>query len=109
MTDQNAVLECKSVIRQFREGASTLEVLSGVDLRIGPALDTLDALIAGGEQFDFAFIDADKRQYGDYFDRCLQLVPASGLIAIDNALWSGRVADAEVAGAVVDDEAGAVG
>jgi predicted O-methyltransferase YrrM len=66
-----------------------------IDLRLGPALETLDALLAqGGEgQFDMAFIDADKGNYTRYFDRCLTLVRPGGLILFDNTLWDGRVAD----------------
>lgn len=66
-----------------------------VDLRIAPALDTLDQLIAEGqtETFDFAFIDADKANYWNYYERSLQLLRPGGLIAVDNVLWSGRVAD----------------
>jgi caffeoyl-CoA O-methyltransferase len=66
-----------------------------IDLRIAPALETLDELLATGqaETFDFAFIDADKRNYEGYYERSLQLIRPGGLIAIDNVLWSGRVAD----------------
>ncbi|TVR14359.1 MAG: SAM-dependent methyltransferase [Phormidium sp. GEM2.Bin31] len=69
-----------------------------IELKLGPALETLEALISQGEagSFDFAFIDADKRNYGNYYERCLQLVRSGGLIAIDNVLWSGRVADETV-------------
>ena len=68
-----------------------------IDLRLRPALETLDGLIASGEagRFDFAFIDADKSNYQDYFDRALVLVRPGGLIAVDNVLWSGRVLDAK--------------
>lgn len=68
-----------------------------IDLRIAPAMETLDELIQDGEHgtFDFAFIDADKRGYAGYFERALVLLRTGGLIAIDNTLWSGRVADAE--------------
>jgi predicted O-methyltransferase YrrM len=65
-----------------------------IDLRLGPALETLDKMIAGGEApFDFAFIDADKSNYDGYYERCLKLVHPGGLIALDNMLWSGTVAD----------------
>ncbi|HZT54595.1 MAG TPA: class I SAM-dependent methyltransferase [Burkholderiaceae bacterium] len=65
-----------------------------IDLRLAPALDTLDALLAQGRSgsFDFAFIDADKAGYDAYYERCLQLLRPGGLIAIDNVLWSGAVA-----------------
>jgi len=67
-----------------------------VDLRLAPATETLDALLADGEAgaYDFAFIDADKANYDAYYERCLELLRPGGLIAIDNVLWSGRVADA---------------
>jgi predicted O-methyltransferase YrrM len=66
-----------------------------IDLRIGPAAETLDSLIATGEtgQFDFAFIDADKENYDRYYEQCLVLVRKGGLIAIDNVLWAGAVVD----------------
>jgi predicted O-methyltransferase YrrM len=65
-----------------------------IDLHIAQAADTLDARLAGGEagQYDFAFIDADKTGYDDYFERCLALLRPGGLIAIDNVLWNGAVA-----------------
>ena len=66
-----------------------------IELRLGPALETLDGLIASGHQgrYDFAFIDADKTSYQGYLDRCWELVRHGGLIAIDNTLWKGRVID----------------
>jgi len=66
-----------------------------IDLRIGPALGTLDELLKAnqGGTFDFAFIDADKTNYQNYYERVLQLLRAGGLIAIDNTLWSGKVAN----------------
>jgi caffeoyl-CoA O-methyltransferase len=66
-----------------------------IDLRIAPALETLDGLIAQGRagEFDFAFIDADKGNYANYYERVLTLVRRGGLIAVDNVLWNGRVAD----------------
>ena len=68
-----------------------------IDLRIGPAIESLDAMIAAGEagSYDIAFIDADKNGYSDYYERCLELLRVGGLILIDNVLWAGRVADPE--------------
>ena len=65
-----------------------------IDLQLAPASATLDARIAAGEQgqYDFAFIDADKSGYDGYYERCLKLLRTGGLIAIDNTLWSGKVA-----------------
>src|SRR5262249_23589496 len=65
-----------------------------IDLRIGPALRTLDEMLAREKgSFDFAFIDADKPSYWSYYERCLELLRPGGLIAVDNVLWSGEVAD----------------
>jgi predicted O-methyltransferase YrrM len=73
-------------------------VADKIELHIAPAIETLDRLIATGEEetFDFAFIDADKSSYHDYYERSLQLVRQGGLILIDNVLWSGKVADEQV-------------
>ncbi len=67
-------------------------------LKLAPALDSLDELIAEGQSnsFDFVFIDADKSNYINYYEKSLQLLRQGGLIAIDNVLWYGRVADEEV-------------
>jgi predicted O-methyltransferase YrrM len=69
-----------------------------IDLRIGPAAATLDRLVdeKGEGFFDFAFIDADKAGYGGYYERCLRLIRTGGVIALDNMLWSGAVADPRV-------------
>lgn len=65
-----------------------------IDLRLGPALETLDALLAQERgTFDFAFIDADKINYARYYERALQLIRPGGLLMVDNTLWSGRLAD----------------
>lgn len=68
-----------------------------IDLRLAPALETLDKLIENGQsgKFDFAYIDADKSGYRDYVKRCMTLVRPGGLITLDNTLWSGSVANPE--------------
>ncbi|WP_247877348.1 class I SAM-dependent methyltransferase [Azospirillum brasilense] len=80
---------------QARAIWSEAKVADKIDLRIGPALDSLDNLLAGdgSDSFDFAFIDADKENYDAYYERCLRLVRRGGLIVVDNTLWRGRVAD----------------
>ncbi|MBO0857774.1 MAG: class I SAM-dependent methyltransferase [Chloracidobacterium sp.] len=70
-------------------------VADKITLRLGPAIETLDELLVGGQAgtFDFAFIDADKSNYDNYYERALKLVRRGGLIIFDNMLWSGKVAD----------------
>lgn len=70
-------------------------VAGRIELRLAPALETLEQLIAAGEggRFDFAYIDADKTNMQGYYEHCLTLVRSGGVIAIDNVLWSGRVID----------------
>ncbi|MEH2173095.1 class I SAM-dependent methyltransferase [Nostoc sp.] len=84
--------EFTAIARRYWQEAG---VADKIDLRLAPALETLDRLLATGqaETFDFAFIDADKENYDGYYERSLQLVRPGGLIAIDNVLWSGQVAD----------------
>ncbi len=83
-----------NIARRYWEAAG---VADKIDLQIAPALETLDRLLAEGAagSYDFAFIDADKSGYPDYYDRALQLLRPGGLMAIDNVLWSGRVADSQ--------------
>jgi len=87
--------EDTNIARRYWEKAG---VTDKIELRLAPALQTLDELIASGEinSFDFIFIDADKKNYPEYYERALQLVRSGGLIAIDNVLWSGKVADPEI-------------
>ncbi|NIR59707.1 MAG: SAM-dependent methyltransferase [Gammaproteobacteria bacterium] len=84
-----------AVARRYWEEAG---IAHKVDLRLGEATDTLAQLIdeEEGGAFDFAFIDADKENYDTYYERCLELLRPGGLVAIDNVLWGGRVADPEV-------------
>jgi predicted O-methyltransferase YrrM len=86
--------EFTSVARKYWHKAGVDE---RIDLRIAPAIETLDSLIAEGlsANFDFAYVDADKTGYRDYVERCLVLVRSGGLIALDNTLWGGSVADPE--------------
>lgn len=88
-------VEWTKIARRFWEEAG---VSDKIDLRLAPAGDTLQALIDNQEAgtFDFAFIDADKASYLDYYEKSLVLLRAGGLIAIDNVLWSGDVADPDI-------------
>jgi len=69
-----------------------------IKLHLAPALDTLDQLLVNGEagSFDFVFIDGDKKNYPNYYEKALQLLRTGGLVAIDNVLWSGKVADQDI-------------
>jgi len=82
--------EFTSVARRYWKEAG---VDHKIDLRLAPAVDSLNALVAEGQagKFDMAFIDADKVNLPTYFERCLELVRKNGLILIDNVLWSGRI------------------
>jgi predicted O-methyltransferase YrrM len=95
--------EWTAIGRRYWERAG---VADKIDLRLGPASDTLRGLLDDGlqEAFDFAFIDADKTNYDTYYELCLELVRPGGLIAVDNTLWHGKVIDP----AVTDDDTEAI-
>ena len=97
LPEDGKVLACDISDEYTRIGKPFWEqagVARKIELQLAPALATLDARLAAGEagDYDFAFIDADKSGYDAYYERCLRLVRAGGLIAIDNTLWSGAVA-----------------
>jgi predicted O-methyltransferase YrrM len=87
--------EWTSIARRYWAEAG---VAGKIDLRLAPATETLAGLVAAGEAgtYDFAFVDADKGNYATYYERALELLRPGGLIAVDNTLWSGRVADPSV-------------
>ena len=87
--------EWTAIGRRYWEEAG---VAHKINLRLAPALETLDALLTEGRAgtFDFAFIDADKEGYDAYFERVLELIRSGGLITLDNTLWEGKVVDATV-------------
>ena len=98
---QGRVLGCEisaeyaAIARQFWQKAGVSEK---IDVLLGPAVTSLEQLLANGEQesFDLAFIDANKSDYDQYYELSLQLVRPGGLILIDNVLWYGKVADETV-------------
>lgn len=97
--DSDGSIVCCDVSKEWtdiaREAWTEAGVADRIELRLAPAVETLDSFLADGQasSFDMAFIDADKGNYDNYYERALQLVRPGGLIAIDNVLWSGRVAD----------------
>jgi predicted O-methyltransferase YrrM len=93
--------EWTAIARRYWKEASVAE---RIELRLAPALKTLAALQAehGAGSFDFAFIDADKASYDAYYEACLTLLRPGGLVALDNMLWSGKVADPKIRDADTD-------
>lgn len=87
--------EWTDIARRYWQRAGVAERM---ELRLAPAQETLDALLAEGQasSFDLAFIDADKAGYQAYLERCLELVRPGGLIMIDNTLWSGKLVDERI-------------
>jgi caffeoyl-CoA O-methyltransferase len=99
LPDDGRILACDvsdEYTRVARKYWRRAGVAHKIELALAPAAQTLAARIAAGEAgtYDFAFIDADKAGYDGYFEQCLQLLRAGGLIAIDNVLWNGAVARA---------------
>jgi predicted O-methyltransferase YrrM len=98
----NGVLICCDVSSEWtdigRKYWQEAGVSEKIDLKIAPAVQTLDSLITNGEEntFDFAFIDADKVGYDSYYELCLKLLRPGGLVVLDNMLWDGAVADFNV-------------
>lgn len=99
---QNGLLICcdlstdwTNIARKYWQEAGVSEK---IDLKIAPAAQTLNSLIADGQAntFDFAFIDADKKGYDAYYELCMKLLRPGGLIVLDNMLWDGAVADPEI-------------
>jgi len=98
LPDDGLIVACDNdpeVTKVAIDYLSRAGVADKVDLRLGDAIDTLKQLLVeqGEGGFDFAFIDADKENYQQYFELCLMLLRTGGMIAIDNVLWGGRVAD----------------
>lgn len=98
LPDEGTLLACDvdehttSIARRYWARAG---ISSKVSLELGPASQTLDALIGRGEggTFDFAFVDADKSNYPVYYESCLVLLRSGGVLVFDNALWGGKVVD----------------
>lgn len=98
LPDDGTVVACdisdkwSGLAREYWELAG---VADKIDLRIAPAIQTMDALVDAGESgtFDFIFLDAEKTEYAAYYERALALLRPGGLVAIDNVLWNGSVAD----------------
>jgi predicted O-methyltransferase YrrM len=95
----DGIIDACDVSEEYTAKAKTYWAEAGIAqkirLHIAPATETLEGLVKQGHAgtYDFAFIDADKPSYPGYYELCLTLLRPGGLIAIDNALWSGRVAD----------------
>ncbi|MEM1310066.1 MAG: class I SAM-dependent methyltransferase [Cyanobacteria bacterium P01_H01_bin.153] len=100
LPDEGTIITCDvdeevtAIARRYWQKA---EMDAKIDLRLAPAVETLDQLLAAGQAdtFDFIFIDADKVNYDRYYEKSLQLLRVGGLVAIDNTLWFGRVIDSE--------------
>ena len=98
---EDGKLTCLDVSKEFTDLAREHWKKAGldhkIDLILGPAVETLDKLLAeeGEGSFDFAYIDADKPNYSAYYERIIKLLRKGGFVAIDNILWSGRILNEE--------------
>jgi caffeoyl-CoA O-methyltransferase len=98
LSADGALIACESnpeyaaIARRTWEAAG---VAARIELRLAPALDSLDGLLAQGQagSFDLVFIDADKANYVNYYERALALLRPGGIVATDNVLWDGSVID----------------
>lgn len=95
MPEDGEIIAC-DVSREFLDGGKifwTDECNKKIKIEIAPAIETLDRLIEEGQSgtFDFVFIDADKQNYGRYYERSLVLLRQGGIVAVDNTLWGGKV------------------
>eukprot|EP00299_Pterocystis_sp_00344_P010921 c5004_g1_i1.p1 GENE.c5004_g1_i1~~c5004_g1_i1.p1 ORF type:complete len:227 (-),score=41.56 c5004_g1_i1:34-714(-) len=99
---EDGLLVALDVSEEFTNKAKTYweeaKVAHKIDLRLGPAIESLTQMINNGESgtYDLAFLDADKANYDLYFELCLQLIRPGGVITIDNVLWSGKVLNPEI-------------
>ncbi|MGZ3802028.1 MAG: O-methyltransferase [Bdellovibrio sp.] len=99
---ENGILICCDISREWtdigRRYWQEAGITQKIDLRIAPAIQTVNSLISNSEEntFDFAFIDADKTGYDAYYEGCLKLLRPGGLIVLDNMLWDGAVADPKI-------------
>jgi predicted O-methyltransferase YrrM len=99
---EHAEASCLDISEEWTAVAERYWIRAGINermhLHLGPAADSLNRLMRDGwrDDYDFAFIDADKPGYIEYFEACLQLIRPGGLILVDNTLWDGKVADESV-------------
>lgn len=99
---KDARITCCDISEEYTAVARRYWARAGVadriDLRLGPAAKTLEGMLADGARgkVDFAFIDADKTNYARYYELILEMLRPGGLVAIDNVLWGGEVADPAV-------------
>lgn len=100
MPDDGRIYACdvsERFTRIAEEYWERARVSEKIELRLAPAIETLQKLVEEGHSgsFDLAFIDADKSNYGNYFELCLALLRPGGIVIVDNVLWGGSVANSE--------------